>query len=125
MDTRFTRRAAFAGAPALLSGQSPNGAARVAFIGVGGRGSGLLAKMLEVPGVKIVAICDIDPGNLKKAIDRVTAAGHEAAPYTDYRKMLDERKDIDAVVIATPVDLHKAMSVASLEVGKHVYCEKP
>ena len=125
MDTRFTRRAALAGAPALLSAQSPNGTARVAFIGVGGRGSGLLAKMLEVPGVTIVAICDIDPDNLKKAMDRVSAAGHSPVAFTDYRKMLDERKDIDAVVIATPVDLHKAMSVAALEVGKHVYCEKP
>ena len=58
-------------------------------------------------------------------MEAVTAAGG-AAPegYSEFRRMLD-RKDIDAVVIATPVDLHKEMSVAALEVGKHVYCEKP
>ncbi len=113
------------GAPALLGAQSPNDAIRVAVIGVGNRGSYLLRHTLKIPGVKVVAVCDLEPETLARAVAQVAAAGGEAAAYADFRKMLDERKDIDAVVIATPVDAHKMVSIAALEVGKHVYCEKP
>lgn len=128
--SQYTRRefvtvpAAAAGSAALLSAQSPNGAVRVAFIGVGNRGSYLLKNMLKVQGVQIVAICDINPETLQRAMNEAAAAGHQPEGSAEFRKVLD-RKDVDAVVIATPVDLHKDMAVASLEVGKHVYCEKP
>jgi len=65
----------------------------------------------------VVAICDTNPDNLKAAIDQAAAAGHSPDPYTEYRKLL-ERKDIDAVVIATPVDFHKEMAIAALEIGR-------
>lgn len=126
----YTRRsflqvpAAAVGSAALLSAQSPNDSVRVAFIGVGNRGSYLLKHMLKVPGIKIVAICDINAETLKTAVDLASASGHSPESYAEYRKLL-ERKDIDAVVIATPVDLHKEMAVAALEIGKNVYCEKP
>jgi myo-inositol 2-dehydrogenase / D-chiro-inositol 1-dehydrogenase len=126
----YTRRhflkvpAAAAGGAALLSAQSPNDTVRVAFIGVGNRGSYLLRHMLKVPGIKVVAICDIDPDRLQKAVSAAQAAGNSPDGYAEFRKLLD-RKDIDAVVIATPVDLHKEMAVAALEVGNNVYCEKP
>ena len=112
------------GSSLLLQGQSPNDTVRVAFIGVGNRGSFLLKHMLTVPGITVVAICDTDPERLKAGIAAATAAGSHPEAYTEYRKLLD-RKDVDAVVIATPVDLHKEMAIAALEVGKHVYCEKP
>lgn len=129
----FTRRsfiklpatAAVLGAPAILPAQSPNDTVRVAFIGVGNRGSFLLRNMLKVPGVQVVAICDTNPETLAKAVQAAEAAGQKPQGYADYRKMLDERKDIDAVAIATPVDTHKEIAVATLEVGKHVYSEKP
>src|SRR5215472_934602 len=126
----FTRRsflkapAAAVGSAALLSAQSPNDTVRVAFIGVGNRGSFLLKHMLTVPGVKVVAICDLNPEALKAAMTQASGAGQSPEGYSEYRKLLD-RKDIDAVVIATPVDFHKEMAIASLEVGKNVYCEKP
>ena len=125
----FTRRhflqvPAAVGSAALLSAQSPNDSVRVAFIGVGNRGSFLLQNMLKVPGIRLVAICDIDPVRLKAAMAAASAAGHSPEAYTEFRRLLD-RKDIDAVVIATPVDLHKEMAVAALEVGKNVYSEKP
>ena len=129
-DDRQTRRTfvkssvAAASSGALLGAQSPNDTVRVAFIGVGNRGSYLLQQMLKVRGIKIVAICDVDPEALKKAVTAVRAAGSTPEPYAEFRTML-ERKDIDAVAIATPVDLHKEMAIAALEVGKHVYCEKP
>src|SRR5262249_57457900 len=77
-----------AGSAALLSAQSPNDTVRVAFIGVGNRGSYLLKHMLKVPGIKVVAICDIDPQTLKKAVDDATEAGNTPEPYAEYRKML-------------------------------------
>jgi predicted dehydrogenase len=112
------------GSSLLLKGQSPNDTVRVAFIGVGNRGSFLLKHMLTVPGITVVAICDIDPQRLQAAIDAATKAGSHPEAYTEFRKLL-ERKDVDAVVIATPVDLHKEMAIAALEVGHNVYCEKP
>src|SRR5437016_13194800 len=111
-NDNFTRRnfvrtsVALAGSAAILSAQSPNDTVRVAFIGVGNRGSYLLKHMLKVPGIKVVAICDIDPQRLKDAIDAATATGNAPESHTEFRKLLD-RKDIDTVVIATPVDLHK------------------
>src|ERR1051325_3476598 len=112
------------GSSLLIKGQSPNDTIRVAFIGVGNRGSFLLKHMLTVPGITVVAICDIDADRLSAAMAAANAAGSHAAGYSEYRKLLD-LKNVDAVVIATPVDLHKEMAIASLEVGKHVYCEKP
>lgn len=124
MDTNCTRRV-FLAAPAILSAQSPNDTVRVAAIGVGNRGSFLLRNLLKVPGVRVVAICDLNPDNANRAKAAATEAGHDPAIYADFRKMLDERRDIDAVVVATPVDTHKMIFVAALEVGKHVYGEKP
>src|SRR2546428_859815 len=128
-ETNLPRRQILTGSAALssaalLSAQTPSDTVRVAFIGVGNRGSFLLRHMLKVPGIKVVAICDLDPDRLKAAVDQAAAAGHAPDAITEYRKRL-ERHDIDAVVIATPVDFHKEMAIASLEVGKNVYCEKP
>src|SRR5882672_7191179 len=80
--------------PALLQAQSPNDTVRVAVIGVGNRGSYDLKSVLKVPGVKVVALCDIDAEHLNAAKEIVSEAGSEPATYTDFRKMLDERKDI-------------------------------
>lgn len=111
-------------APALLSAQSPGAEVRVAVIGVGTRGAYLLSHTLKIPGVKVVAVCDLDAERMAKAAEQVSAAGAETATVADFRRLLD-RKDIDAVLIATPVDTHKMIAIAALEVGKNVYCEKP
>ena len=120
----FTRRDALKAAlaaPALLGAQSPNDTVRIAVIGVGTRGSYLLQNTLKIPGVKVVALCDLD--GLRLA-DAKQAAG-DVATYTDFRKLIDNSKDIDAIIIATPVDTHKMIAIAALEAGKNVYCEKP
>jgi predicted dehydrogenase len=128
----FTRRrflkvpaaaAAVTAAPAVLPAQSPNDTVRVAVIGVGNRGSHLLGHMIKVPGVKVVAICDLDAQKLQSMA--AAHAGQQFALYEDFRKMLDERKDIDAVVVATPTDTHMGIAIAVLEAGKHIYAEKP
>jgi len=122
-DHDISRRG-FLAAPALLGAQSPNSTVRVGFIGTGNRGSYLLRHMLDVPGIQVVAICDLDAARMKAAETQAMAKGHHPKLYDDFRKLLDD-KTIDAVVIATPVDRHKEMAVAALEVAKHVYSEKP
>jgi myo-inositol 2-dehydrogenase / D-chiro-inositol 1-dehydrogenase len=128
MDS-FTRRsflkvpAALAAAPAVPASQSEP--LRVAFVGVGNRGSFLLRHMMAVPGVKVVAVCDIVPERAAKAAEMVAAAGGSATTWTDFRKMLDESRDIDAVVQAAPDWTHKDLNIAILEMGRHLYAEKP
>ncbi|MCZ2146581.1 MAG: Gfo/Idh/MocA family oxidoreductase [Bryobacterales bacterium] len=126
MSTRrsFLTSAALA-APALLPAQPPNDAVRVAVIGVGNRGAYLLRHVLNVPGIRIVALCDLDAERLQAAEKAASERGHKPRTYEDFRKMLDDGKDIDAVIIATPVDTHKMIAITALEVGKNVYCEKP
>jgi predicted dehydrogenase len=80
---------------------------------------------MDVKGVNVVAVCDIDPERMKAAAEAASARGHSPAAYEDFRKMLDEVDDIDAVVIATPVNTHQAIAIGALEAGKNVYCEKP
>ena len=93
-----------------------------AMIGTGNRGSYVLKGVLEQPGAKVAALCDLKPARLDAAA--TVAAKDNPATYTEWRKIID-RKDIDAVFIATPPHLHSEMAVAALQAGKHVYCEKP
>ena len=96
----------------------------VAHIGVGGMGAVHLGNMLDFRGqgrVNIAAVCDVDEQRLAKAVE---TAGAGVDPYRDYRYIL-ERKDIDAVIIATPDHWHAVQTVHSCECGKHVYVEKP
>jgi predicted dehydrogenase len=93
-----------------------------ASIGVGNRGSFLLQGVLRQPNARVLALCDIKPDRLDKAAS--AAARDNPATYADWRRIID-RKDIDAVFIATPPYLHSEMAVAAIKAGKHVYCEKP
>ncbi len=93
---------------------------QIGVIGTGSRGAYEVALLREIPGVKVIACCDILPGNLE---DGLREAGQDAAGYTDYRELF-ARDDIDAVVIATPLYLHYPMSLDALAAGKHIYCEK-
>lgn len=104
----------------MAMGQAPS--VTTALIGTGNRGSYLLKGVLEQPDAKVAALCDIKPDRLDKAA--TTAAKSSPATYSDWRKVID-RKDIDAVFIATPPYLHSEMAIAALKAGKHVYCEKP
>ncbi len=98
------------------------GKVRTALIGTGNRGSYLLQGVLEQPNAEVAALCDIKPDRLDKAA--TTAHRDNPKTYTDWRQIVD-RKDIDAVYVATPPYLHSEMAVAALKSGKHVYCEKP
>lgn len=94
---------------------------RVAFCGVGGRGSGNLKEATKA-GCTAAALVDVDSKRLGDA-----AKLHPAAKtFDDYRKMLDAmHKDIDAVLVATPDHNHAQIAMAAMQLGKHVYVEKP
>ncbi|HET8546586.1 MAG TPA: Gfo/Idh/MocA family oxidoreductase [Bryobacteraceae bacterium] len=125
----FSRRdllsSTFVAAPAVLHAQMPSDTLRIAVVGVGNRGSFHLRQLVRVPGATVVAVCDIIPERAAAAAQAVAAAGGSARTWSDFRRMLDEQKDIDAVVLATPDWTHKDFDIAILEVGKHLYAEKP
>lgn len=94
---------------------------QVALIGAGGMGTSDALTAASVPGVKIIGACDLYDGHLADAKKRF---GADIFTTRDYREVL-ERKDVDAVIIATPDHWHKDISVAAMNKGKAVYCEKP
>jgi predicted dehydrogenase len=93
---------------------------RVAIIGTGQRGLELANVLKKVGNAELAAVCDIDPAALQRA---AKLAVPNAATYTDYRKLLANR-NIDAVIISTPLHLHHPMAVDALQANKHVYVEK-
>ncbi|HEX2846106.1 MAG TPA: Gfo/Idh/MocA family oxidoreductase [Chitinophagaceae bacterium] len=100
---------------------SPNDNINIALIGAGGMGTEDTKTALRVPGAKLVAVCDLYDGRLKDAKDRW---GSDLFTTRSYKEIL-ARKDVDAVIIATPDHWHKQISIDALKAGKHVYCEKP
>jgi predicted dehydrogenase len=99
----------------------------VALLGVGEQGKTLMDAILEIgdPSIRFKAVCDIWPYNRNWVSRRLSKAyKHPNNPYEDYREMLDKEKDLDAVLIATPDFRHAEHTVACLEGGLHVYCEK-
>jgi len=124
MPTRrqFVQVTAAAGAATVLQARGVLGAnerINVGVIGCGGRGLADWQRFLKQPDVNPVAACDVYEPFLKKATQ-----GTSIAAYKDFRRLLD-RKDIDAVIVATPDHWHAVQTVMACEAGKDVYCEKP
>jgi myo-inositol 2-dehydrogenase / D-chiro-inositol 1-dehydrogenase len=130
MATRLTRREWLKGAAAaaaltvvprrVLGGPGftpPSDELTKAVIGVGGMGRA----HLTYPGARLLAVCDVDAGHLRTALE---LAGPGVAGYRDFRDVL-VRPDIDIVHIATPPHWHALISCAAAEAGKDVWCEKP
>ncbi len=91
------------------------------FIGTGGMGSGLIDIFKKFPQVEIAAVCDVYEPHLRRA---QSSAGGTPEAYRDFRRVLD-RKDLDAVVVATPDHWHAIIAIMACQAGKDVYCEKP
>src|SRR5262245_9355933 len=123
----FTKTATAAGvatAATALSSRKVLGAndrVRVGFVGVGNRGDQVLSAFLEHKDAEVIAVCDIHPPYLDFASKKI---GTNPELFRDYRKML-ERKDLDAVVIATPDHWHALQTVDACKANKDVYVEKP
>src|SRR5687767_14117958 len=127
---KFIRNTSVAGAgffivPREVIGRgfvAPSDKLRIAGIGVGGKGTSDLAEFAKSPNVNIVALCDVD--------DRQAVASRkkfDKAPYyKDFREMLEkEKNNIDAVSVSTPDHTHAVATIAAMQLGKHVYTQKP
>ena len=142
---RFTRRqflqtttAAAASAHFILPSRvwsaetKPNDRLTLGFIGVGIQARGLMGGFLGKKETQTVAVCDVDTTRretAKQTVEDHYAKQNEAgfkgcATYTDFRELI-ARKDIDAVVIATPDHWHALIAIAAARAGKDIYCEKP
>ncbi len=97
---------------------------RVAVLGTGSRGGNHVNEFASLKGVRLVAVCDADMDRSLGARKKLAGKKIKADAYQDYRKVL-ERKDVDAVVIATPNHWHAPMAVHACQAGKDVYVEKP
>lgn len=135
-DKEFTRRSFLFGTAATLvsagcstgrtrsttlakSGfQSPNEKLNIAGIGVGGKGRGDID---TCNSENIVALCDVDWNNAARAFDQYP----KAKRFRDHRVMLETCKDIDAVTVSTPDHMHAYAAMRCMEMGKHVYVQKP
>jgi predicted dehydrogenase len=127
------------GAPTVKPVLGANEKIRMGFIGVGNRGTKLLHRFMANDDVEVVALCDIYEPYLNRDFSQVSPQilkqiGENRVPrmgeqlkvdrYKDFRKLL-ERKDIDAVCIATPDHWHAIQTIQALEAGKDIYVEKP
>jgi|EP01037_Dinobryon_pediforme_P011559 predicted dehydrogenase len=104
-----------------IGGFEANDHINIALIGAGGQGASDTDTALQIPGVKLVAVCDLYDGRLADAKKRW---GNDLYTTKIYKEILN-RKDIDAVIVGTPDHWHQQISVDALHAGKHVYCEKP
>ena len=117
----------------IWSAEQPvNSRIAMGFIGMGKQNRGLLGNFLQHQEIQVVAVCDVDR-NRREAAQQKANAYYAAKPergtadvaaYNEYEKII-ERKDIDAVCIATPDHWHAIITLAALRAGKDVYCEKP
>ena len=106
------------GAPTFLRSRETSNKLNIAVIGTGGRGG---ANLSGVSSENIVALCDVNQDSLDAAAKRFP----KAAQFRDFRKLFDNAKDFDAVVVSTCEHTHAFATLAALNLGKHVYCEKP
>jgi predicted dehydrogenase len=126
----LTTAAAFAGAASarqVLAGSGlaprrlqPSDRLALAVVGAGGRGADNIREAAAA-GAAIVALCDCDEQNAAESFAKYP----DARKYRDWRRMLDAEKGIDAVLVATPDHSHAIVSIAAMQLGKHVYSEKP
>jgi predicted dehydrogenase len=117
--------------PACVAKTSPNskiiganGDIRVAVAGINGKGKSHIDMVRQIPGVRLVALCDPDERVLKMRAEELSKAGVQVETAKDIREILD-RKDVDVVTTASPNHWHSLMTVWACQAGKDMYVEKP
>ncbi len=96
----------------------PSDKLNIAAVGIGGMGASDLKNVEEED---LIALCDVDEEYAAKTFKEYPKANR----YRDFRKMFEKQKDIDAVIVATPDHTHAVVTMAAIQEGKHVYCQKP
>ncbi|MEJ7768625.1 MAG: Gfo/Idh/MocA family oxidoreductase [Chitinophagaceae bacterium] len=99
----------------------------IGVIGIKGQGFSDLKAALTVPGVNLIAICDVDKNVIDTRMAELQKSNVDVSKikvYGDYRRLLDQ-KDIDAVIIGTPDHWHALQMIQACEAGKHIFVEKP
>jgi predicted dehydrogenase len=109
-----------------LGANAPSRRIQVGCVGVGPQGRGVMSNFLPQPDCRVIALCDISKRNLAEAVKMVNGAYGDNAVQTvpDYRELI-ARKDIDALLIATPDHWHVPAALAAARAGKDMYLEKP
>jgi predicted dehydrogenase len=118
--TKAAGAAAIAAAAFIPNARAAANQVPYAVIGTGSRGSYHIAHLNGIDSGRCLAVCDIDPKALEKASKD---SKDKPQGYKDYREVL-ARKDIEAVIIATPLYMHHPVTKDALDAGKHVFCEK-
>jgi predicted dehydrogenase len=126
---RFLHNTLAAGGAASLTALSwsrawgTNERLRVATVGVEGKGWSDHTSVAASPHVEIVALCDVDEGagHLGKAAEKYP----HAKRYTDWRRLFDQARDFDAVIVSTPDHMHAPIALPAMKLGKHIFCQKP
>ncbi|HPG38173.1 MAG TPA: Gfo/Idh/MocA family oxidoreductase [bacterium] len=131
----FIKYSIITGSAALIGGRKftaasysqvpgANDQIRIAIVGFNSKGKQHIEEFYKVPGVKIVALCDVDKDILEREAALFRARGETVTMCQDVRKILDD-KNIDALVIATPNHWHSLLGIWACQAGKDVYVEKP
>lgn len=122
MSREISRRSFLAAGSAAALAAQTGSKVKLGIIGTGHRAWLFLQVFKAIPDIEVIALADPTP----KFLDRAASiAGEGASRYKDYRRMLEEEKALDAVLVATPGSLHADPVVAAFEHGLHVLCEKP
>jgi predicted dehydrogenase len=106
---------------------SPADQLNIGAIGINGMGWSNVNAALKIPGVNLVAVCDVDDSVIQKRMKELSDKNYDVSKikkYSDYRHLLDQ-KDIDAVIIGTPDHWHALIMIHACQAGKDVYVEKP
>ncbi|MEX2579248.1 MAG: Gfo/Idh/MocA family oxidoreductase [Verrucomicrobiales bacterium] len=118
----LTMAAPWIGWQTTASGGPPSRDLRVASVGAARRAWRNIEGIMNVPGVTLVAVAEVDTDHL----EQVNADYPDARVYRDWREMLDrEAGELDAVLVGTPDHMHAAIAMSAMQLGLHVYCEKP
>jgi predicted dehydrogenase len=127
----FLKTSIFGGGAAYLASRgrlsaagSANGDIRIAVVGINAQGAGHVRTYYDMPGARLVALCDVDSDVLAKRVKETEAKGIKVTGYRDYRKLLED-KNVDAIVLASPNHQHSLQTIWGLQAGKDVYVEKP
>ena len=95
----------------------------IASVGVGGKGWSDLTGVAASPEVEVVALCDIDSS--EQHLGRAAKQYPAARQHADWRRLLDDAKDIQGILVSTPDFMHAPVALAAMQDGKHVFCQKP